>query len=208
MSGSSTIDFSRRTASTVSRTSARDGALPARGPCTIVAESFSGPIAIRIAAAAPPGLRALVLVASFGRSPLPRSLGWLAGAAKPALFRVRPPEAALRALLLGQDAPAALVDEVVRAVGRVPPEVLARRLREVSEVDVEAALASIRVPVLYLAGSRDRLVGGRGAARLAERLPGMETVTLDAPHLVLQARPAESASVILAFLGRRAATET
>ena len=180
-------------------------ALPASGPYAIVAESFSGPIGIRIAAAAPANLRALVLVASFARNPLPRSLGWLAGAASPALFRVRPPEAALRALLVGRAAPRELVEAVARAVGWVAPGVMARRLRDVSDVDVESALSSIRVPVLYVAGARDRLVGRRGLEGIRRRLPEVESIILDAPHLVLQARPREAAAAIVEFAGRESA---
>lgn len=43
-------------------------------PVTVVAESFSGPIAMRLAANPPPSLKAVVLVATFVRSPVPR---WL-----------------------------------------------------------------------------------------------------------------------------------
>src|SRR5258706_2862593 len=50
-------------------------ALP-RGPFVLVAESFSGPIAIALAASRPPGLVGLVLAASFARSPRPWFPGW------------------------------------------------------------------------------------------------------------------------------------
>ena len=177
-------------------------ALPPREPFALLAESFSGPLAIRIAAEPPPNLRALVLVATFAKFLLPAPLRWLAGAAHPTLFGVRPPAAAVRALLAGRDAAPALVEAVV-AAGRVArPGVMSRRLREVLEVDAEASVPSIRVPVLYLAGSRDRLVGRRTLARLRRLLPGIESVTLDAPHLVLQTRPAEAAREVLSFLRR------
>jgi pimeloyl-ACP methyl ester carboxylesterase len=45
--------------------------LPQDEPFTLLAESFSGPIAISIAASRPAGLRGLILVCSFGRSPRP-----------------------------------------------------------------------------------------------------------------------------------------
>ena len=48
-----------------------EGALPTE-PYILVAESFSGPLAVRVAARRPLGLRGLVLVASFVRSPLGR----------------------------------------------------------------------------------------------------------------------------------------
>src|SRR4051794_17198322 len=45
--------------------------LPVERPFVLLAESFSGPVAVAIAASKPAGLRGLVLVCSFVRSPLP-----------------------------------------------------------------------------------------------------------------------------------------
>jgi pimeloyl-ACP methyl ester carboxylesterase len=45
--------------------------LPTDRPYLLVGESFSGPIAISLAASRPEGLRGLVLVCSFARSPMP-----------------------------------------------------------------------------------------------------------------------------------------
>jgi pimeloyl-ACP methyl ester carboxylesterase len=50
-------------------------ALPTAGPFVVLGESFSGPLAIRIAARAPPGLAAVILSASFAKNPYPW-LGW------------------------------------------------------------------------------------------------------------------------------------
>src|SRR5271155_2503715 len=50
--------------------------LPAGRPFVLLGESYSGPIAISIAASAPPGLIGLVLCCSFARNPRP-GLAWL-----------------------------------------------------------------------------------------------------------------------------------
>jgi pimeloyl-ACP methyl ester carboxylesterase len=47
------------------------GALPTDRPYVLLGESFSGPIAVSIAAAAPPGLRGLILCSTFARNPQP-----------------------------------------------------------------------------------------------------------------------------------------
>ncbi|HEX2836087.1 MAG TPA: hypothetical protein VHW00_23990 [Thermoanaerobaculia bacterium] len=55
-------------------------------------------------------------------------------------------------------------------------------------------MKKIRVPVVMLVGKRDRLV--------RRRLPEIETIALDAPHLVLQAAPVAAANAVAAFLAR------
>lgn len=158
------------------------------GPFAIVGESFSGPLAIRLAAARPAGLRGLILVGTFARQPMPRFLGKLA---HPALFSLRPPEAALRALLTDS-----CVRDVADAIASVRPEVLAHRIREVLAVDVARELAAVDVPILTLAGRRDRLV------RPAPLRADATHVVLDAPHLVLQSRPREAAAAIVEWISR------
>ncbi|MBC8327192.1 MAG: alpha/beta hydrolase [Planctomycetes bacterium] len=174
--------------------------LPTADPYVLVAESFSGPIAIEHAAARPPLLRGLVLVATFAANPLPLPGSWLrpfAGLARP-----RMPKALTRLLLVGGDAPADLVEEVRATVATMDPAVIAQRIRQVLSVDRRARLASIAAPTLYLGGSRDRLVGARGWRQCAAGIQDLQRVFLDAPHLVLQRRPKESAAAIEAFLGR------
>jgi len=180
-----------------------DAAVPARGPYVLVAESFSGPLAILHAAARPPGLRALVLSATFASNPLPPALRGLRLLARPSLFRVRPTESFVREYLLGAEAPPEVLDLAMAVSRKLDPAVMAFRLRQVLDVDVEASLASVAVPALYLGASADRLVGKRARDRIAARLPGLEVVVLDAPHLLLQARPAEAAREVVRFLAAR-----
>jgi pimeloyl-[acyl-carrier protein] methyl ester esterase len=47
-------------------------ALPAQGSYVLLGESFSGPLAIRIAARPPPGLVGLILSVTFASNPYPR----------------------------------------------------------------------------------------------------------------------------------------
>lgn len=175
-----------------------DAALPRDGDHVLVAESFSGPLAIEHAVRRPEGLRGLVLVASFAASPLPGGLRWLRHVAGVARFR--PPDLLVRLLLVGRDASGELVREVKAAIDSVEREVLVDRLRQVLEVDVRDRLASLAVPVLYLRGNADRLVGSRGLAQCARHVPRLTAERIDGPHLLLQARPRESAEAVGRFL--------
>jgi pimeloyl-ACP methyl ester carboxylesterase len=175
--------------------------LPRGEPYVMVGESFSGLVAVRLASRRPAGLVGLALVASFLRYPPIRAALWRVVARKE-LFRVPPPAAALRALLLGADAPAALVDRVRAAVQSVAPDVLARRFRAVLAIDARDYLARVDMPVMYIRGSRDRLVGLWAAQQVRAARSEAKVVTLEAPHLVLQRCPEEGATSLTAFVER------
>src|SRR5262249_10288003 len=164
--------------------------LPTEGPFAIVAESFSGPLAIRIAARAPPGLVALVLVASFVRWPLRAIPAWLGALVGSHLRQVFTIELMLRSMLLGFDAEPELVRKLSAAVESLAPGVLASRIAELATIDVTAEFRACPVSVLYLQGTGDRLVSERIPKQLLRLRPDMRIAQLAAPHLVLQRQPA------------------
>jgi pimeloyl-ACP methyl ester carboxylesterase len=67
-------------------------------------------------------------------------------------------------------------------------------------VNVDRELGALEMPLLYLRGRFDRLVPAREAMRLCRVQPAMQVATLDAPHLLLQRKPAEAAERIAAHL--------
>jgi pimeloyl-ACP methyl ester carboxylesterase len=175
---------------------------PAEGPWAIVAESFAGPLAIRIAARAPAGLVALVLVAAFVRAPVSRWMARLRFFVRPWVFAAPPPEIFVRAMMTGTSADDELVADFRASVASVSPHVLSARVREVLDVDVEAELARVRTPMLYLEAEHDTLLRKGIAGELSALRPEMEHACIDAPHLVLQRRPREAAKIIAPFLAR------
>ena len=174
--------------------------LPTDREFAIVAESFSGPIGVRLAARHSQGLRALVLVASFVTNPSPRVLGYLRFLVRSPLFRFGPPRSLIRRRLVGRDAPDDLVSKVVAANRLVSAPVIARRVREVLAVDATEEFKSIGVPTLYLRAEQDRQVAPRVADDLNSMRPEMELVSIPAPHLVLQAEPEAAALAIEHFV--------
>ena len=163
----------------------------------LVAESFSGPLALQYAAVHPGRARAIVLCASFIRPPAPR---WLGRFARPMLFRLPVPKFVLRRFLVGRDAPESLVQSVKEAVRKVSPAVLAGRVREVLRVDWAEHLRRCRVPVLYLAASRDAIVKRSSREAVQKVRPDVEIREVAAPHLMLQIAPELSWKEIATFL--------
>jgi len=178
-------------------------ALPDDRPFVLVGESFSGPLAVEIAARAPKGLAGLVLVSSFLRAPVAWPRFWRA-IAREEIFFVTPPRALVRAVLLGRDASTSTVDAARAAVSSVAPRVLVHRAKQVLHVDVTSAFASLEVPVLALFGARDRLVGARARAHLAASHRGAQSVVVDGPHLLLQHLPSACARIVAEFCVERA----
>ena len=163
----------------------------------LIAESYSGPLSVRYAAANPQRVQALVLCASFIRSPVP---SWLRIFASSILFRLPLPNFAIRHFLLGCDASYELVQTVKRAIRKVRPRVLARRIQDVFDVDCAEPLKNCRVPILYLAAAQDALVRRSSVDSIREIRPDISIRTIDGPHLLLQRHPHEALQEIERFL--------
>lgn len=163
----------------------------------LVAESFSGPVALGLAARQPFRVKAVILVASFVCSPAPQ---WLRHLVTPLVFRFTPPAAVLRRLMTGSDAPDDLVRAVRAAVRRVRPEVMAGRVKDVLSLDCSDALKRFPGPVLYLRPSRDALVGASSLAAIRSARPDVQVRSVNGPHLLLQVRPRDAWREIEQFL--------
>ena len=173
-------------------------ALPANSPFILIGESFSGPIAIALAASRPHGLCGVVLVCSFARSPIAFP-SWL----RP-LVSLLPvwgiPTRIAAAMLLGRFASSAARARLSSAIARVKPAAWRARLEAVLSVDVAERLLEISVPILYLRAKYERVVPRSASALIARYLPGLKVIELDGPHFLLQAKPAESAAQLQAFV--------
>lgn len=179
--------------------------LPQDQPFFLLAESFSGPIGISIAASSPPGLLGLVLCSSFARNPVP-----LAALFRP-LVGVVPvsalPVRLLGFFLLGRFATAPRLGALAKALALVAAPVLRARARAVLSIDVSASLAQVKVPVLYLRASEDRVVSRASSELVASLVPQAKVVEFAAPHFLLQVLPSPVASQLVEFMGAAMGTK-
>ncbi len=171
----------------------------ADGSVVIVAESFSGPLAIGLADERPDCVLGLVLCASFVRPPVWR---WLCLLASRLARVLRPSARALRYALLGRAAPGPVTRALADATGSILPAVRAERLRSIAHVDCAAALARTTTPLLYLRAKHDRLVGAGSLRRILTARPDTQVATIAAPHLLLQSAPEEAWREIERFIAR------
>jgi len=169
------------------------------GKFLLIAESFSGPIAIRLAVKLPERFVGLVLCATFAKSPYT----WL----KPfrGLLDLPLPIPAIGLIdkfTMGRWITPNWKDRIMVAVKALRPEVARKRLSEVLAVDASTDLANINNPILYLQASEDRLVPRRAWLHIRSVAPRARLATIEGPHFLLQAKPNGAAEAIRSFASR------
>jgi pimeloyl-[acyl-carrier protein] methyl ester esterase len=172
-------------------------------PFVLLAESFSGPVALELAASERCNLVAVILCATFISNPAPKPLSWIGSLLGAMLFKLTPPRFLIRYYLLGQRASEQLVNNFMSAVQSVSGKVLLSRLKCIFNVDAKDALRACPVPILYLSGKQDKLVSERSLQEIRAIKPEVEVARIDGPHLLLQREPVESAEAIDGFLRDR-----
>jgi pimeloyl-ACP methyl ester carboxylesterase len=172
--------------------------LPKRGPYVLLAESFSGPIAISIAASKPPGLAGVILSASFARNPRP-----VLSLLRP-LLAVLPlqhlPVHLLSIFLLGRFATPIHRMALSKAMAELSASTFHARARAVLDVDVMPIMHRVGVPLLYLRANDDRVVPPDCGQSIVETAPQARLIVIDAPHFLLQTAAAPAAAIVKQFV--------
>jgi pimeloyl-[acyl-carrier protein] methyl ester esterase len=175
-------------------------ALPTDEPYVLLGESFSGPIAIELAAQAPQGLVGIVLCATFACNPRPR-LSFIRPLLPYMPFHGSKSSVAMsRFLVLGRWITPAIRELHLKILMSVPATTMQTRILAVADCDVRAALRQVRVPILSLTGRHDRLIPRAAGRVIQQHSPGTRAVVLDAPHCLLQCVPTAAARQIGQFM--------
>lgn len=171
--------------------------LPAEPGYSLLAESFSGPVAIALLAQRPAQIGPSVLCSTFARSPL-ATLTKVANHVPQQMFSI----GTLSEFCL--DAQASYDEDVsetqplpLNITEQLDGVVLRHRIAVMSRIDVSALLPQIEASMLLLHGRRDRIVSELEARLIEKNLPAVRRVDLDAPHLLLQIRPQQCAEHII-----------
>jgi pimeloyl-ACP methyl ester carboxylesterase len=166
-------------------------------PYVLLAESFSGPIADRIAMKRPDHLAGAIFVVTFLSPPAP----WLASIANALplkkLLRLPFSSLAIRGLFLG-NADKLLLQLFRRLLERIPEAVLQRRIQAIGELENRDERSTL--PALYIQARGDRLVPEGKWFEFEQRFNKARRVIFDGPHCILQRRPVECAEVIIRFI--------
>jgi pimeloyl-ACP methyl ester carboxylesterase len=188
-------------------------------PVLVVGHSFGGGVAIRLALARPRRVRALVLVSSIGSgaalSRLDRALARPVmgeGIVRGGVFAARRLGRVVRRAVEGPERHAEIASRVenmpvLRALAGDEPiterawrSFLVEQRALVDETRLlERSLATVSVPTVIIAGSKDHIVPAPATRALAAAIPGAELITVPrAGHLV----PTESPDLVAAAIVR------
>ncbi len=181
--------------------------IPKEKPHFILGESFSGPLAVMAASKSSENLLGIILAATFVKNPMPQWMSRLKWLLRGPMLDMRPRPFIIEGLL-GKDCPEKTKRWVQDTLPRLKREVLAARIKAVLEVNVREEFKSCQVPVLYIAGSRDWLVGKKCLDAVWLCRPDVEIKVLEGVHMILQTSPVEAAAVISDFCERCKSGET
>ena len=172
--------------------------LPVDEPYVLLGESFSGPIAVSLAASQPPQLKGVVLCCSFVKNPHPYFAGLKSILAALPLSWV--PVHVAAHFVLGKFSSSARRTRLTAALKNVSTDALRARIGAVLGVDVTEKLCSVKVPLLYLRATQDHLIPRSASEWIEASLPTTRIVELKAPHFLLQVVPMEAAKLIGSFV--------
>jgi pimeloyl-ACP methyl ester carboxylesterase len=172
------------------------GRLEKQGPLLLLAESFSVPLALLLAAS--PRLRVERLILAAGFAGPPRTIG-LSLLPLRSLLGFRPPKPAIRKLLAGDRVPESLVTAIHTELQAARGQLLAARIRAALAVG-EHDLPCPDMPTLLLQARHDAIIPWEAQSQLERHLPHAVTTWLPGPHLLLQASPHDAAEAISSFL--------
>lgn len=173
-------------------------ALPQSEPFVLLAESFSGPIALALAQRETPGLAGLVLVVTFAEPPdnflLPLTrllpVKWILSAPIPCWVAHK--------VMLGGRPVRGDQDALCRVIKLVQPAVLSERLREVRELRL--AKKAVDLPAIYIRAGDDLLLPKDAIDGVRAIVPGVQVFDVPGPHLVLDTSPEVCARLIDQFV--------
>jgi pimeloyl-ACP methyl ester carboxylesterase len=177
--------------------------LPWGRPYSLMADSFSGHLALLFAEEQPQDIENIILCSSFVTHPEPPT--WWNKMVWKDPLKAPFSEETLKKYFLGEDCPPALVEEAKRVYGSIPPEILDFRWNMAVNTQTWPQLARCRKPILFLKGSHDRVADPATEQQIQLHNPGVEILSMNGPHCLLQRSPREAAAYIDAFVSTKVA---
>lgn len=174
--------------------------IPAGDPSIIIAESFSGPIAIEMIGSGRIQAKALILCVTFAKSPRPFLWRFMRFLRLPMLIRPDMPKRFFKIVIGDDKLIADLLPLWKKVHANVPARVMDHRLKMINQVDVTKWLKKLPVPCCYLQAINDRVIPSSCLADFENCIPNLVIKRIKAPHFILQAQPQACLDAIEEFI--------
>lgn len=168
----------------------------------ILAESFSGPVAMGLLNSVPLDVKGIIFCATFAQSPHPVLLHMARYAPLSLLFRLPILKLILYTLCGGKALSEPLIPLLQRIQTLVKPNILAQRVKMIAEIDVVSYLSGLTIPCCYIQASNDKLIPADCIKPFQRALPNLLVKKVEGPHFILQTKPKECSEVIMEFINR------
>ena len=174
--------------------------LPSTPGFSLLAESFSGPVAMALMVQQPEEIGPSVLCSSFARSPL-ATLTRMANSVPANIFSIGALSEFCMDVYASEEEDNSETQPLpLNVTEQLDGALLKHKISVFSRIDVSALLPNIQTPILQLHGLRDRIVSENDAEMIQTNLSNVDRVDIDAPHLLLQTRPQQCSELILKHL--------
>jgi pimeloyl-ACP methyl ester carboxylesterase len=164
----------------------------------VLGSSFSGPLALMLAAAEPVKVQGVILSATFIRPPRPMYARLRFTAVTPVIWMIR---AARRIpVWLSRGPNDQLRRDKAETWRRVNAGMVAARIRTLLNVDARKLLRDCPHPVLCIAGRNDGIVPRRNVEEIMSMRPSVHVCTIDGRHFAMYTNPITTADAITEFM--------
>ena len=169
----------------------------------LIAESFSGLVAVALIGSGRIRARGLVLCAAFARPPRPLAFPLVSYLPLKSMLRLPLPRRLMARVVYGGAASVNVFQPLYQRIKAiVAPEVLIERLRQINTVDVRSCLSQLTLPCAYLQAAGDRTVPARALRDFSAAIPHLNIYSIPGPHFILQTNPRESWAAVADFMKR------
>jgi len=162
----------------------------------IIAESFSGPIGLKLFEKYPDKIKSLILVATFISPPRKTLLKIMKFLPIESLLRIDIPNFLIRGYCLGNEISLEQILQFKNALRSVSPKVIAHRLGELLKLDKTQFNQIESNKVIYIKASDDKLVSSQCTDELA-CVFSVDVKVVKGPHFLLQVKWKECLEIIM-----------
>ena len=155
------------------------------GRFVVVGESFSGPIAVFLAANHIRGLSGIILVATFIHPPYFSFFKYLPWTL---IFKLAKPVYWLR-IKVSNANKANILKAASIELQKVKPPVLAARVKAALTVDAVSSLEKVNIPVVYFRANYDVVVPAWNVKKILTVKPDVKVISFNTHHFLLQSAP-------------------